>query len=429
MEQVLTILGTIASLGAIPLSIYLYLKTKEAKLDKVRKEIVKTLSYQIGEERQITAFEIQTVINSKIRENRFKKNTINIDEIVEDLVSEIISSPMIDRNKKQIILADLKSIYIKDEILDNVKDEILDDIKEDNLTWDNLEHKIRDFDSKQELEERLSVEMKGKSYERISTWFAIIAGIITIILTVFSLIGKESFEILFEQISQNKGISSIVLGLAAGLIISSLTGLLMTLKKRIQRSDETKSADETKYTADTFFKTRKDIETFDDIVKSNPKNIKYSGGNMENLISNIMESECLKNYIINNIDVKVQFLFPDPNNKDVIENFVKNITIGNKIDIYKMGINNAVKRLDEFINKNNLQNRVEYRFYQFVPSFGLQIIAGGSNDRLYVDLYTYGIAKNDRYCFKIEKNNSSRTYEMFKEQYEKLWEISQNASR
>ena len=428
MEQVLTILGTIASLGAIPLSIYLYLKTKEAKLDKVRKEIVKTLSYQIGEERQITAFEIQTVINSKIRENRFKKNTINIDEIVEDLVSEIISSPMIDRNKKQIILADLKSIYIKDEILDNVKDEILDDIKEDNLTWDNLEHKIRDFDSKQELEERLSVEMKGKSYERISTWFAIIAGIITIILTVFSLIGKESFEILFEQISQNKGISSIVLGLAAGLIISSLTGLLMTLKKRIQRSDETKSTEETKYTADTFFKTRKDIETFDDIVKSNPKNIKYSGGNMENLISNIMESECLKNYIINNIDVKVQFLFPDPNNKDVIENFVKNITIGNKIDIYKIGINNAVKRLDEFVNKNNLQNRVEYRFYQFVPSFGLQIIAGGSNDRLYVDLYTYGIAKNDRYCFKIEKNNSSRTYEMFKEQYEKLWNISQNAS-
>ena len=232
MEQVLTILGTIASLGAIPLSIYLYLKTKEAKFDKIRKEIVKTLSYQIGEERQITAFEIQTVINSKIRENRLKKNTINIDEIVEDLVSEIISNPMIDRNRKEIILADLKSIYIKDEILDN--------IKKDNLTWDNLEHKIRDFDSKQELEERLNVEMKGKSYERISTWFAIIAAVITIILTVFSFISKGSFEILFEQISQN----SIILGLAAGLIISTLTGILMTLKKRIQRSDETKSTDE-----------------------------------------------------------------------------------------------------------------------------------------------------------------------------------------
>jgi hypothetical protein len=102
MEQVLTILGTIASLGAIPLSIYFYLKSKEAKFDKIKKEIVKTLSYQIGEEREITAFEIQTVINSKLRENGFKTNTIKIDEIVEDLVSETISSPMIDRNRKKI---------------------------------------------------------------------------------------------------------------------------------------------------------------------------------------------------------------------------------------------------------------------------------------------------------------------------------------
>jgi uncharacterized integral membrane protein len=425
MEQVLTILGTIASLGAIPLSIYLYLKTKEAKLDKIRKEIVKTLSYQIGEERQITSFEIQTVINSKIRENRFKKNTINIDEIVEDLVSEIISSPMIDRNKKQIILADLKSIYIKDETLDNVKDEILDNIKEDNLTPDYLEHKIRDFDSKQELEERLSAETKGKSYERISTWFAIIAAVITIIFTIISFISKDSFEILFEKISQNKGISSIVLGLAAGLIISTLTGLLMTLKKRIQRSDEIKSAEKTKYGIEIFWGNRIDSETFDDIVKSNPKSIKYSGGNTEKLISNMMESERFKNYIINNIDVKVKFLFPDPNNKYVIENFVKNVTIENKIDIYKMGINNAVKRLYDFINKNNLQNRVEYKFYQFVPPFGLQIITEGKNDRLFVDLFTIGI----RYRFKIEKENSPQTYMIFENQFDKLWNISQNASR
>ena len=86
MEYILTILGTIASLGAIPLSIYFYLKSKENKFDKVKKEIVKILSYQIGEERELTAFEIQTVINSKLRENRFKTNIVSIDEIVEDLV-------------------------------------------------------------------------------------------------------------------------------------------------------------------------------------------------------------------------------------------------------------------------------------------------------------------------------------------------------
>ena len=444
MEQVLTILGTIASLGAIPLGIYFYLKTKESKFDKVRKEIVKILSYQIGEEREITAFEIQTVINSKIRENRFKANTISIDEIVEDLVTETISSPLIDRNRKKIILANLKNIYVKDEILNNIdidakknnvpvnidviKDEILGDIdntEKDNLTWENLESKMKDFiNSKQEVNTRAnSLEKKGKSYERISTWFAIITAIITIFGVVLSFVNQDSFENLFEQINQNKEIAQIVLALVTGLIASLFAGLVITLRKRIQRKDKSQSR------IDTFFETRKDEETFDDIVKSNPKSIKYSGGNMRNLIPGMMDSECFKNYITNNIDVKVQFLFPDTNNTYVIENLVNNVTVGNRTDIYIASIKDAINKLSDFIEKYNLQDRVEYRFYQFVPSFGLQIIEEGKNDRLYVDLFTIGIPKDSRYRFKIEKEKSPETYIVFKNQFNKLWDISQNASR
>jgi uncharacterized membrane protein YidH (DUF202 family) len=245
MEQVLTILGTIASLGGIPLSIYLYLKSKEAKFDKIKKEIVRTLSYQIGEEREITAFEIQTVINSKLRENRFKTNSVNIDEIVEDLVSETMSSPMIDRNRKKIILDNLKNIYVKGEILEK-----LDSIKftgEEKLTWENIEPKIKDLvASRKGLDEKIRnfEENRENSYERISTWFATIAAVLTIVSVIASIAGKDTFQKLFEQLNQNEQTGKIIIAIAMGLVTSLLAGLLTTLLKRKQSITKRKSNDD-----------------------------------------------------------------------------------------------------------------------------------------------------------------------------------------
>jgi len=240
MEQVLTLLGTIASLGAIPLSIYLYLKSKEAKFDKIKKEIVKTLSYQIGEEREITAFEIQTVINSKLRDNRFKTNTIKIDEIVEDLVSETISSPMIDRNRKKIIIDDLKNVYIKGEVLEKL--DSIEFIEKDKLTWENIEPKIKDLiTSRQGIDETLrNLEKNETPRERISTWFAIIAAVITIVGGVVGYLSIDVFP-LVERISQNEVIINFLIAIVIGIITSLLAGLLTNILKRRQREDKTKS--------------------------------------------------------------------------------------------------------------------------------------------------------------------------------------------
>lgn len=242
MEQILTLLGTIASLGGIPLSIYLYLKSKEAKFDKIKKEIVRTLSYQIGEEREITAFEIQTVINSKLRENRFKTNSVNIDEIVEDLVSETMSSPMIDRNRKKVILENLKNIYVKGEILEK-----LDSIKftgKEKITWENLEPKIKDLvASRKGLDEKIRnlEENREKSYERISTWFATIATGLTIVAGIVSFVSKDIFQKLFEQLNQNEETGKIIIAMTMGLITSLLAGLLTTILKRKQSSEKTRN--------------------------------------------------------------------------------------------------------------------------------------------------------------------------------------------
>ncbi len=108
-----SIIGTVASIGSIPLSLYLYIKSKENNIDKVKRDIVKILSHQIGDRRQLTTFEIQTVINSKTRETKIDNEKITVNHIIEDLVSETISNPLLDKSIKETIISELKKYILK----------------------------------------------------------------------------------------------------------------------------------------------------------------------------------------------------------------------------------------------------------------------------------------------------------------------------
>ena len=111
MENLLSYIGSIASVGSIPLAFYFYLKNKEDKIDKIRRQILKIISYQIGESRLLNQFEIEKVINSNIRNNRLANNSIALENILEDLVSDTISSPLLNAPRKDEILDNLKSIF------------------------------------------------------------------------------------------------------------------------------------------------------------------------------------------------------------------------------------------------------------------------------------------------------------------------------
>lgn len=111
LNAVLSILGSLASLAAIPLSFYLYLRGKEARVSQVRREVVKALSYQIGEGRDLTLFTVRAVIRSKLREERAKGDEISVEEVVEDLVTETMIEPMLDPGRKDIILGNLSQLY------------------------------------------------------------------------------------------------------------------------------------------------------------------------------------------------------------------------------------------------------------------------------------------------------------------------------
>ncbi len=111
MESLLTYIGSFASIGGIPLAIYLYLKSREGKIDKIRRDILQIISYQIGEDRRLNTFEIEKVISSNIRNNKLAIESITVGNIIEDLISDTISSPLLNSESKNKILENLKDIF------------------------------------------------------------------------------------------------------------------------------------------------------------------------------------------------------------------------------------------------------------------------------------------------------------------------------
>ncbi len=108
MNDIISLIGTIASIGSIPLGIYFFIKGKEEKQDKVKRDIVKILLYQLNDSSLVSIFEIQSVLNSKCRENKVNVDSISITEIIDDLLSEIISNPLLQKENKRTFITNLK---------------------------------------------------------------------------------------------------------------------------------------------------------------------------------------------------------------------------------------------------------------------------------------------------------------------------------
>ncbi len=232
MNDFFSIIGSIASLVSIPLAIYLYLKSKEAKFDKLKKDISRVLSYQIGDERLLSTFEIKTVISSKLRENRIDSNAISVSEIIEDLVSETISSPLITKERKTQILENLKKLYVKGEFFDELES-IPDNEK---ITWDNIEPKIKEIiKQKQAVHEKIiDLKERTETYkERISTVFALTSFLVTTLTLILALLGKEKFiewnNKLEAPFKENEFLITIIMGAVTSILAGIST---VAFKKR-----------------------------------------------------------------------------------------------------------------------------------------------------------------------------------------------------
>ena len=248
MNELFTIIGSIASIGSIPLAIYLFIKSRESRFDKIKREIVRILSYQIGESRDLRIFEIETVINSKIRENRIKPNSISIQEVIEDLVAETISSPLLDTSRKEFILENLKKLYYKGELFDAVdkiepkivaegtstkKDEIDQRIKEYEK---DIEYNLKNWTAKrfalQKDYDRYKIKQRHM-YERFSTIFGILAALITLLFSLITLIGEEKINSFFSPIDKFTESNKFLLNLVLGIFASFLSVFIAVYFRKI----------------------------------------------------------------------------------------------------------------------------------------------------------------------------------------------------
>ena len=189
MTSLITIIGTIASVGSIPLAIFLYIKSSEQKVIKVRREIVKTISYQLKDDRHLSTFEIQAVINSKLREHKCKKASITLEEVVEDLIAETIANPLIDNERKNFFLNNFNSLLSKSELYDTMEELLTKPMTDKGEP--EIENRLLDLVKKQQ-EHREYLEKKlNKTSDNFSAIFGLIAAIMTIVLSILSVLGDE----------------------------------------------------------------------------------------------------------------------------------------------------------------------------------------------------------------------------------------------
>jgi hypothetical protein len=239
MEYLLTILGSLASVGSIPLAIYLYLRSREAKYSGLRREIAKILSFQIGEGRALSTFEIQAVIDSKIRENRLKTNSIAVNEIIEDLVSDTISSPLLNSERKADIVENLRRIYTKGKILQAIDKyhlsyhEFLLSIRQQTelLPEDSklISKETPNIEDSEVLKDKVGVSITASSI------FGILGFVGTLVGASLSLSSILSNDNISNFISGRELFINLVIGVAASFLAAIMTYLF---KRKLDKYSE-----------------------------------------------------------------------------------------------------------------------------------------------------------------------------------------------
>jgi hypothetical protein len=222
LNSILSILGSLASVAAIPLSVYLYLRSKEARVARVRRDVVKTLSYQIGEGRNLNLFTIVTVIRSRVRDEGVREDSISVEQIVEDLVSETITEPMLDPTRKDRILDNLAKLYSLGAISRFLERYPI--TVRQIARWASQEYPLSEED-KELADERADVleSTEGLRLHKapsISTFFGVIAIVASSIL--FAAYERELAGI-FDSINRKMPFPEFLIGTASSLVATIIT--------------------------------------------------------------------------------------------------------------------------------------------------------------------------------------------------------------
>lgn len=218
MSQFLQLLGTFASIISVPLAIIFYFKTKNGKYEKIRKELVNLFTSYIGAGNSLSTFHLSSVINAKLRENNLKLGRITIKSVIEDLVIEIISNPLLNKGDKAAILNNLEML------MSDAYNEKL--IEEKNLSPKDLDDKAEPHNkyAKKKINiERIILHKSKGSVENINLitlWVGIVASVLAF------LISSGQVTEIFEVIDLTNTGSQILVGIIS-LILAALATYLI----------------------------------------------------------------------------------------------------------------------------------------------------------------------------------------------------------
>lgn len=222
MNEILQIIGSVASILGVPLAIYLYLKSQVQKYAQVRREIVKRLSHQIGEGRTVGLFELRAVIDSLVRENRLRRGSITTNSIIEDLIAETVSSPLLESSRKETLINDLSEVHSIGKVFQAIHDDkdtfekFVEYLKVESGTTDKGE------DIRKQIE---STSEKSRETSKIPELFGIISALIGSIAAALSIAGITEGLNLLPKILDSSLITNLALGLGASVVAGVLASV------------------------------------------------------------------------------------------------------------------------------------------------------------------------------------------------------------
>jgi hypothetical protein len=229
LNEFLQLIGSLASIAGVPLAVYLYLKGQVQKYTEVRREIVKRLSHQVGEGRSIGLFELNAIIDSLVREKRLRSGSISSNSVIEDLIAETVSSPLLDSAKKESLISELSEVHSLGRIFNTIKQDesvfsqFIEHLSEGNKPTDIAEEIQKDIKSVQE---------RSAESSKTPEIFGLVASLITVIASGVTLAGFTESLDLIPKLLDSSIITSLGLGMLASLIAGFASAVMGRKSKR-----------------------------------------------------------------------------------------------------------------------------------------------------------------------------------------------------
>lgn len=232
MSQLLQWIGTFASIISVPLAIYFYYKTVDGKYEKIRKELINLFSSYIGTGNKLSLFYLSSVINAKLRENNLKAGCITTISIIEDLIVEIISNPLLANDTKKSILSDLEMLIHPNVTIPDGK--LAGGLENENADKKDNDERRRKFAEALRKEESIIVEMDiDKEQTLTKEKSSLIITLVSIVATILSsLVSTGQVTEIFKIVDLTSTVTQIIIGIVVAIIVSVALFLIEKVHKK-----------------------------------------------------------------------------------------------------------------------------------------------------------------------------------------------------